>query len=222
MDAVSETVLVERLKGGDAAALETLMERYASRVFRVARGITRTDADAEVWALTLTPDRSRVVVGGQFTTLNGAGTYGMGAVDAASGSVAPWAANQEIRNAGDEAAITSLSTDGTNVLGTAYSFTGGGNFEGSFAANPGTGAIAWMNDCQGDSYDVFARIHGGGVSGQAGALRLGVARSLNEADAEHNRPTLKKAGFLTRDARATERKKYGLKKARKAPQYSQR
>ncbi|MGQ0847253.1 MAG: 30S ribosomal protein S9 [Sporichthyaceae bacterium] len=72
------------------------------------------------------------------------------------------------------------------------------------------------------SYDVFARIHGGGISGQAGALRLGIARSLNEADKEHNRPTLKKAGFLTRDARATERKKYGLKKARKAPQYSKR
>jgi small subunit ribosomal protein S9 len=71
-------------------------------------------------------------------------------------------------------------------------------------------------------YDVFARIHGGGVSGQAGALRLGIARSLNEADAEHNRPVLKAAGFLTRDARATERKKYGLKKARKAPQYSKR
>jgi small subunit ribosomal protein S9 len=73
-----------------------------------------------------------------------------------------------------------------------------------------------------DRYDVIARIHGGGVSGQAGALRLGIARSLNEADTEHNRPVLKKAGFLTRDARATERKKYGLKKARKAPQYSKR
>ncbi|HUR73348.1 MAG TPA: 30S ribosomal protein S9 [Sporichthya sp.] len=73
-----------------------------------------------------------------------------------------------------------------------------------------------------NSYDVFARIHGGGVSGQAGALRLGIARSLNEADAEHNRPVLKKAGFLTRDPRAIERKKYGLKKARKAPQYSKR
>jgi len=71
-------------------------------------------------------------------------------------------------------------------------------------------------------YDVFARIHGGGVTGQAGALRLGIARSLNEADQEHNRPVLKKAGFLTRDARAKERKKYGLKKARKAPQYSKR
>jgi small subunit ribosomal protein S9 len=71
-------------------------------------------------------------------------------------------------------------------------------------------------------YDVYCRIHGGGVSGQAGALRLGIARALNEADAEHNRPVLKKAGFLTRDARAKERKKYGLKKARKAPQYSKR
>ena len=71
-------------------------------------------------------------------------------------------------------------------------------------------------------YDVFARIGGGGASGQAGALRLGVARALNEIDVEGNRPTLKKAGFLTRDARVTERKKYGLKKARKAPQYSKR
>jgi small subunit ribosomal protein S9 len=71
-------------------------------------------------------------------------------------------------------------------------------------------------------YDVFARIHGGGVSGQAGALRLGIARALNEADLDSNRPGLKKAGFLTRDARVKERKKYGLKKARKAPQYSKR
>ncbi|MEZ5117313.1 MAG: 30S ribosomal protein S9 [Candidatus Nanopelagicales bacterium] len=73
-----------------------------------------------------------------------------------------------------------------------------------------------------ERYDVIARIHGGGVSGQAGALRLGIARALNEIDAEGNRPPLKKAGFLTRDARAKERKKYGLKKARKAPQYSKR
>ena len=71
-------------------------------------------------------------------------------------------------------------------------------------------------------FDVIARIHGGGISGQAGALRLGVARALNEIDAESNRPALKKAGFLTRDARAVERKKAGLKKARKAPQYSKR
>jgi small subunit ribosomal protein S9 len=71
-------------------------------------------------------------------------------------------------------------------------------------------------------FDVIARLHGGGTSGQAGALRLGVARSLNEIDEETNRPVLKKAGFMTRDPRAKERKKAGLKKARKAPQYSKR
>ena len=72
------------------------------------------------------------------------------------------------------------------------------------------------------SYDVIARIAGGGVTGQAGALRLGIARALNAADAEASRPALKKAGMLTRDARIKERKKAGLKKARKAPQYSKR
>lgn len=71
-------------------------------------------------------------------------------------------------------------------------------------------------------FDVIARIHGGGITGQAGALRLGVARALNAVDVEANRPTLKKAGLLTRDARVIERKKAGLKKARKAPQYSKR
>jgi small subunit ribosomal protein S9 len=73
-----------------------------------------------------------------------------------------------------------------------------------------------------DRFDVIARVHGGGVTGQAGALRLGVARALNALDLEANRPSLKKAGLLTRDARVIERKKAGLKKARKAPQYSKR
>jgi len=72
-----------------------------------------------------------------------------------------------------------------------------------------------------DKFDVVARISGGGVTGQAGALRLGVTRALILVDPE-NRPALKKAGFVTRDARVKERKKYGLKKARKAPQYSKR
>ena len=71
-------------------------------------------------------------------------------------------------------------------------------------------------------FDVIARIHGGGITGQAGALRLGVARALNAIDLDANRAVLKKAGLLTRDARVVERKKAGLKKARKAPQYSKR
>lgn len=75
---------------------------------------------------------------------------------------------------------------------------------------------------QADSFDVVARVSGGGMTGQAGALRLGVARALNAVDVEANRPSLKKAGLLTRDARIKERKKAGLKKARKAPQYSKR
>ena len=71
-------------------------------------------------------------------------------------------------------------------------------------------------------FDVIARIHGGGIAGQAGALRLGVARSLNAIDIDANRAILKKAGLLTRDARVVERKKAGLKKARKASQFSKR
>ncbi len=73
----------------------------------------------------------------------------------------------------------------------------------------------------GDGYDVIALLRGGGVSGQAGALRLGIARALTEL-VDESRADLKKAGFLTRDPRVKERKKYGLKKARKAPQYSKR
>ena len=69
--------------------------------------------------------------------------------------------------------------------------------------------------------DIFAHLNGGGPSGQAGALRLGIARALILASPD-DRPALKRAGFLTRDPRSTERKKYGLKKARKAPQYSKR
>ncbi len=72
-----------------------------------------------------------------------------------------------------------------------------------------------------ESYDIDATIDGGGVSGQARALRLGIAKALCVLDPEH-RPTLKRSGLLTRNAREKESKKYGLKKARKAPQYSKR
>ncbi len=74
---------------------------------------------------------------------------------------------------------------------------------------------------QAGQWDVDARIHGGGSTGQAGALRLAIARSLTEYDPEWRTP-LKQAGLLTRDARKVERKKYGLKKARRAPQFSKR
>ena len=72
-----------------------------------------------------------------------------------------------------------------------------------------------------EQFDIVCTVAGGGVTGQAGAIRHGIARALNEADADF-RPILKKAGFLTRDSRMKERKKYGLKKARRAPQFSKR
>ena len=72
-----------------------------------------------------------------------------------------------------------------------------------------------------DKFDVVVNVHGGGFTGQAGAIRMGIARALLEYDNEL-RPTLKKAGHLTRDSRMVERKKYGLKKARKSPQFSKR
>ncbi len=72
-----------------------------------------------------------------------------------------------------------------------------------------------------DKYDIDVTVKGGGFSGQTGAIRLGITRALMEANAEH-RPTLKSAGMVTRDARIKERKKYGLKKARRAPQFSKR
>ncbi len=75
--------------------------------------------------------------------------------------------------------------------------------------------------CEG-KFDVIATVHGGGYTGQAGALRHGISRALCEVDAEAYRPSLKAAGFLTRDSRMKERKKYGLKKARRASQFSKR
>lgn len=72
-----------------------------------------------------------------------------------------------------------------------------------------------------DKFDILVNVSGGGTTGQAGAIRHGISRALLEADADY-RPVLKKAGFLTRDSRMKERRKYGLKKARKAPQFSKR
>ncbi|MCR1934481.1 30S ribosomal protein S9 [Clostridium tepidum] len=72
-----------------------------------------------------------------------------------------------------------------------------------------------------DKYDVLVNVHGGGFTGQAGAIRHGISRALVKAD-ENMKPSLKKAGFLTRDPRMKERKKYGLKKARRSPQFSKR
>lgn len=108
-----------------------------------------------VWSMVVAPDLSRVIVGGSFTTLNGQSAYGMGSLDASTGAVLPWAANQKIRDATSSGAITSLRTDGQQIYGSGYAYGAGSSFEGTFAANPTTGAITVVNDCHGDTYDVL-------------------------------------------------------------------
>ena len=107
-----------------------------------------------VWSMVMSPDQSQVVVGGSFATLNGSPAYGMGALDASTGATRPWAAQERIRAAGLNGGITSLKADATNVYGSGYAYGSGATFEGTFAADPNGGAIRWVNDCLGDTYDV--------------------------------------------------------------------
>lgn len=109
-------------------------------------------ADAYAYALTLTPDGSKVVAGGQFATLNGVAVYGMGALDPVTGASLPWAANSVIQDSG-KGAINSLTTDGSYIYGSGFAFGAGGRFEGTFSLNPGDGSIRWLTDCLGDTYD---------------------------------------------------------------------
>ncbi len=160
--------------GGQVRALAaTNTTVYAGGSFMSAGGLARTRLgqfsltngavlpwaptadDNAVWSMVLAPGGSRVIVGGAFTTLNGLAAYGMGSLDATSGTSLPWAANQVIRDAGTYGAITTLRTDGTQIYGAGYAFGAGASFEGNFAAEPTTGTINWLNDCHGDTYDVL-------------------------------------------------------------------
>ena len=110
-------------------------------------------ADAYAYSLVVTPDGSKVVAGGQFSTLNSVAVYGMGALDPITGDSLPWAANSVIQDSG-KGAIYSLTSDGTYLYGTGYAFGTGGKFEGGFSLNPSDGSIRWLFDCQGDTYDL--------------------------------------------------------------------
>jgi hypothetical protein len=111
--------------------------------------------DNKVAGMALSPDGSRLVVGGRFSTLSHVPATGMGSISTAPGAaILPWAANLKITNAGNNCGITSISSDGTLVYGSGFAF-GCGNFEGTFGADPNTGAIVFVNDCHGDTYDTF-------------------------------------------------------------------
>jgi trimeric autotransporter adhesin len=111
-------------------------------------------ADAGVTAMVLSPDASRVIVGGHLTKLNGVAAYGMGSLSATTGATAAWAANKTIRAGGPNGAILSLTADATQIYGAGYAFGSGASFEGTFAATPIGGNLKWLTDCHGDTYDV--------------------------------------------------------------------
>ena len=111
--------------------------------------------NGSVWSMTLTPDGTKLVVGGSFTTISSTAAYGMTALSVANGSVLTWKANATIRDATSTGAITTLRTDGTQIYGAGYAFGSGSSFEGTFAADPADGSLTLVNDCHGDTYDVL-------------------------------------------------------------------
>ena len=118
------------------------------------------NANASVTALALAQDGSKVVVGGRFTVLSGSSFLGLGAVNTTTGAALPWAASSTIRDFGTQSAITSLTATADRIYGTGYAYNvngnePAGNFEGTFSADPATGAINWLEDCHGDSYSAF-------------------------------------------------------------------
>ena len=111
--------------------------------------------DYSVAAMVLSPSGHTLVIGGSFDSINGSPVTGLAALDPVSAAVLPWAATSSVQDSGANAGITSLRTDGTQIYGTGFVYGPGGNLEGSFAANPDTGVINWVEDCHGDSYDTF-------------------------------------------------------------------
>ena len=111
-------------------------------------------ADADISAMTLSPDRTKVVIGGAFQTVNGTPTQGITALNASDGGLNPWPVNQVIKNGNAQAGTYSLSIDSDTIYGTSYNY-GTGNYEGQFAMRQ-DGSIKWLADCHGDTYAVFS------------------------------------------------------------------
>lgn len=145
---------------------------YVGGSFSNSRGVTRTrlaafdagtgallgwnpSADGHVNAMVLAPDNSKLMIGGAFQKVNGANAYGLAAINPTTGALMAWNTGNVVRDAGEKAAILSLTTNGNSVYGSGYVFSGtGGNLEGAFKAEIGTGNIQWIEDCHGDTYDV--------------------------------------------------------------------
>lgn len=153
VSATNSTVYV----GGTFRTVSGLARDYVAAVSASTGAVTSFvgNADAAVNALAVTTDGAKLIVGGRFTTLSGIAVRGLGSVDASTGAGIPFAASATVRNAGTQAAITSLVATPDRIYGTGYVFGAGGNLEGTFSANPDTGAIIWIEDCHGDTYSTF-------------------------------------------------------------------
>jgi PKD repeat protein len=147
--------------GGDFTSINGITRNHLA-AFNISANYALTtwkpSADYSVRSMVLTPDLSQVDIAGSFQYMNGIAAYGMAAVKASDGTMVPWAAVDLIRDAGSKAGITSLTTDGNAVYGTAYGFgtVTDGNFEGTFSADPYTGAVNWMESCHGDTYGAYS------------------------------------------------------------------
>ncbi|WP_375476978.1 LamG domain-containing protein [uncultured Jatrophihabitans sp.] len=144
--------------GGQFSAVGGVTRKHVAALNASNGALTawNPNADGNVNAMVLTPDGSRVILGGAFEHVGGQAEYGLAAVNATTGAVGSWAANQSVRDAGANAAIESLRTDGTSIFGTGYNYNSDdGNLEGAFSANPTTGALNWVESCHGDTYDSY-------------------------------------------------------------------
>ena len=144
---------------------------YAGGWFSQANGVPRTrlaafrasdgallawapTADNDINGMTMSPDATKVIIGGHFRAVNGSTAWGVASLDAATGALYPFKVNTVVQNAGAQSGIYSLSHDNDTVYGNQYNF-GDGNFEGTFAVKPDDGAIKWLDDCHGDTYASF-------------------------------------------------------------------
>lgn len=150
--------LFTRVNDTSRARLAALRASDGSLITSFAPVFTgNPDSSPRVNAIVLSPTGDRLVIGGNFVTVNGSNRpgYGLGMISATTGSSLPLQANDVVRNAGKDSAVLSLATDGTNFYGTGYIFGTGGNLEGAFSASWSTGTITWVEDCHGDSYGVY-------------------------------------------------------------------
>lgn len=159
LDVSDSTVYV----GGDftgaaSGAGQALTPRSRAAAFDAVTGQLQDwnpGPDAAPTAITLNYPKTKVIIGGRFQNIAGKARYGLAAIDPVTGADVPWASSSVIRDAGPNAALTSLTSTVNGVYGTGYVYGSGGNFEGTFRADNETGAITWLADCHGDHYSAF-------------------------------------------------------------------